>query len=184
MRRSAVPLLIFLALLSPALGAGADFERSLTSVLLILQNQRQAAAPGREPSLAERESLERRFPNLKGKTFRITGERTTGYNCIAATVGITDREIWPGREAAFDAFYAEHGCRPAPEGTPPELADVVLWAKEKELTHASRRVFGNKFESKCGTLETIVHDLRDLEGKAYGQPYKTYLCGAAPPFDA
>lgn len=179
MRRLNASLLLFLAVLSPSLGAGADFEQSLATIQQSLRDQKQQIlAPGREPTAAEREKLEGRFPNLKGKAFTITGGCSTDYNCIAATVGIGDQSVWPGREAAFDAFYKEHGCLPAPEGTPPELSDVVLWAKDKEPTHASRRVFGGKFESKCGTLEKIVHDLKDLEGKSYGKPYKFYLCGS------
>lgn len=150
----------------------ADFEKSLSEV------QKEALSiKGRWATPAEKKDLQKDYPKLKGKRVKITGDCTSRYNCIAWSVGDTSHWAWPGNtETDFDEFYEKNGCLPAPRGTPLTKADIVLWAKDGEPTHACRKLVGKTFESKCGATWRITHGLRDLSSQIYGKPYKGYLC--------
>lgn len=164
---------------------------------------------GRAPSREERALMERLMPGLGEKgDFRISGEADERYNCIAWAMGRADRFLWPRRdgreafeEADFDALLDEHGFIPAPEGTDPEKADVVLYCKTGEemtsvdramsrrpdgsvpdrvFTHASRRIAGGFWESKHNSNQRMIHRLAEMEGSPeapsiYGRACKSYL---------
>jgi hypothetical protein len=50
------------------------------------------------------------FPNLDVDQVIVSGEVSPVYNCIAWTIGFTDRWLWPGGSVAdFDTFYKGFG---------------------------------------------------------------------------
>ncbi|HEX7377308.1 MAG TPA: hypothetical protein VF278_09360 [Pirellulales bacterium] len=64
----------------------------------------------RQLDALERQRFKAFFPNLDVDRAVVTGEGSTVYNCIAWTVGMTHRWIWPGNALAdFDAFYYRFG---------------------------------------------------------------------------
>ena len=105
------------------------------------------------------------FPGLDVKRAVVTDGMTTQYNCIAWTVGITTRWIWPGGSLAdFDTFYARRGySRSSNE-------PLAAWALSGTMTHGciSGAGHGPRWESKCGKDLRIQHGLGELEGSAYG----------------
>lgn len=53
----------------------------------------------------EKSDFKRWFPNLDVDKAVVTGEISTKYNCLAWTVGVTDKWLWPGAAIAdFDTF--------------------------------------------------------------------------------
>jgi hypothetical protein len=52
---------------------------------------------------AEKQRFHRYFPNLDVNGAIVTGEMSTVYNCIAWTVGIANRWVWPGSSLAYFA---------------------------------------------------------------------------------
>lgn len=133
---------------------------------------------GMPPSPTKRQEFVGYFPNLHN--FNITAPATGQYNCIAWSVGITDEWLWPGNtEAIFDAFYASHGWSVSSSGAREyKKRKVALWAMNgdpNDCTHGSRETVDCDWhESKCGGLERIVHDKRQMEGGVYGVIIKYY----------
>jgi len=131
------------------------------------------------------------FPNLKPGRYEIIADADPGYNCVAKTVGLTDRWYWPGySEREFDAFYARHGFKPL--GDADALALVVEAGVEKVViyrnsrgaspTHAARQLPGGRWLSKMGTLEEIIHQHPDdVSGPDYGRPARVYIKGRNKP---
>lgn len=129
--------------------------------------------------------LEEFFPKLSSGNYRVTSPPDNRYNCIALAAGDTSQWWWPlsdaryywpptiSREATIDAFvsvFRSFGY---------ELCDgaevkggyeyVALFADAANVpTHAARQLPGGKWTSKLGEAEHIEHELRDLEGDAYG----------------
>ncbi len=59
---------------------------------------------------AEKQRFRGYFPNLNVDQAVVTDDADPAYNCIAWTVGITTRWIWPGSSLAhFDTFYQGFG---------------------------------------------------------------------------
>ena len=133
---------------------------------------------GTPPSPAKRQEFVGYFPNLRN--FKITAPATGSYNCIAWSVGITDEWLWPGNTVAiFDAFYASHGWAVSSSGAREyKKRKVALWAMNSDpndCQHGSRETVDCDWhESKCGGLERIVHDKRQMEGGVYGVIIKYY----------
>lgn len=132
------------------------------------------------------------FPNLpKNNTFR-SGNSTTAYNCISWTIERTDYWEWPGNVGssyydsnlltAFDKLYAAYGYTRT--GANESNAGIALWAtsrKVNSITHASvtknshtRLPHGFDWESKCGSMERVMHERDGLHGSAYGSIYYYY----------
>lgn len=128
--------------------------------------------------------LEQTFPNLRVSGYRITGQATKSYNCIAWAA--SGQEAWWQGELA-DAYW--------PEGIPadgtvqslvalfqslgyqlcagPELErgfeKVGIYAKGSEYTHAARQLADGGWTSKLGQSVQIEHaTLEALTGEAYG----------------
>ena len=64
----------------------------------------------RQMTAPEQQRFQGYFPNLNVAQVVVTDNATSAYNCIAWTVRITNRWIWPGGSLAhFDAFYRGYG---------------------------------------------------------------------------
>lgn len=121
------------------------------------------------------------FPKLDVDAAVVTDGDTPVYNCLAWTLGITDRWIWPGASAAdFDRLYGQYGYRRANNGP------IAAWGQtQSQMTHGciSGSSHGPRWESKLGRLLRIQHGLSELEGAAYGKVQFFYdkSLAAVPP---
>jgi hypothetical protein len=126
-------------------------------------------------SPTEKAQAKRIWPRLNVSNVVVTGEATQQYNCLAWTLGITNRWVWPwgsrnATKAEFDALYRGFGF--ASSGTGP-LAAFGL--NLNSMTHGSISGPGHgpRWESKCGAWLRIQHGLGELEGGSlYGN-----VCG-------
>lgn len=126
----------------------------------------------RPMTAAEKQRFARLFPALDVDLAVVTGEFNPAYNCIAWTVGITTRWVWPGGSiAAFDAFYQGFGFIQAGDGP------VAAWGlSTTHMTHGciSGPGHGPRWESKCGADLRIQHGLGELVGSSYGRVLTFY----------
>ncbi|MBM3240488.1 RHS repeat-associated core domain-containing protein [Candidatus Poribacteria bacterium] len=145
---------------------------------------------GRDPTNAEREDAERKYPNLKWGEWSITGERTREYNCIAWSCGILDRWVWDevdqqteggnGNRTVevedFDGFYKKKGYQESKNCDPEcKKRKIALFVKNGNPTHAARETADSGWwESKRGSNVRIMHRLSQLEGRVYGNVKKCY----------
>ena len=117
------------------------------------------------------------FPSLDVNRAVVTDGVSTVYNCIAWTVGITSRWIWPGSSLAhFDTFYRGFGFVRAGDGP------VAAWGHSTStMTHGSvsGQAHGPRWESKCGGDLRIQHGLGELVGSTYGRVIAFYRRGRA-----
>jgi hypothetical protein len=120
----------------------------------------------------ERQRFQGYFPNLNVAQAIVTDKATTAYNCIAWTVGITNRWLWPGASLAhFDTFYGGYGF--ARSGSGP----IAAWGPSTSaMTHGSVSGPGHgpRWESKCGGDLRIQHGLNELVGGLYGHVIAFY----------
>jgi predicted aldo/keto reductase-like oxidoreductase len=126
--------------------------------------------------------LSRDFPQLKRST-KPKSPATPVYNCIAWALGHVDKCWWPHQDAcwpltcpeevtipAFQAVFKIFGYEPCKDGQlENDYEKIALYAKENKPTHAARQLGNGRWTSKCGQNVDIEHDLRELEGKTYGQ---------------
>jgi hypothetical protein len=128
---------------------------------------------------AERQRFRGFFPNLNVNQAIVTDNATGAYNCIAWTVGITNRWLWPGGSLAhFDAFYRDYGF--ARSGNGP----IAAWGHSiSGMTHGSVSGTGHgpRWESKCGPDLRIQHGLNELTGGQYGRVLAFYSKGRTLP---
>ena len=125
---------------------------------------------GRRPTKKEADYLRFNFRNLDTGRVLITDEPTWNYNCLAWTLGITNRWIWPWRgtnatKEQFDALYRKHNLFPARDG------HIASYGSGKnKLLHGaiSGRGHGLRWESKLGHWFRIQHGLKGLSGGTYG----------------
>lgn len=112
------------------------------------------------------------FPNLDVDQAIVSGEASPVYNCIAWTVGFTDRWLWPGGALAdFDTFYKGFGFIRSGDGP------IAAWGHSPALmTHGciSGSGHGPRWESKCGGDLLIQHGLDELTGSSYGRVVAFY----------
>lgn len=131
--------------------------------------------PARNMTNPEKQSFKADFPVMNvDEQPRVTGEATWSYNCIAWTIGVTDRWINPYQTLDdWDAFYATVGLmRDYDDGT------VAIWRTAGgEFTHGcvATAQYGFHWESKCGADLRILHHLGDLVSPAlYGEVFVYY----------
>jgi hypothetical protein len=126
----------------------------------------------RSMTAAEKQRFQNYFPNLDVNRVVVTGEVSTVYNCIAWTVGIMSRWLWPGNALAnFDTFYRGFGFVRAGDGT------IAAWGlSTSNMTHGSVTGPGHgpRWESKCGNDLRIQHGLNELVGSSYGRVLAFY----------
>jgi hypothetical protein len=96
----------------------------------------------------------------------VTANATRRYNCIAWTLGISSRWIWPwgqhnATKSEFDALYAQFGFLPSGRGP-----IAVFGLNLTSMTHGSvsGARHGPRWESKCGKWIRIQHGLVEMEG--------------------
>jgi hypothetical protein len=124
----------------------------------------------RSPTLKDKNKLLRYFPKLKDG-FKITDEETWRYNCIAWSLGFTDRWILPAHPLlAFIEQYKNSGCEEYPLLS--SSANIDCWAESwnhNETTHGSKKYDSSMWESKCGASFRITHGRTELESAKYGE---------------
>jgi hypothetical protein len=112
------------------------------------------------------------FPNLNVDAVVVTGEKTSAYNCISWSVGVTDRWLWPGTALGnFDAFYRGWGFVRASNGP------IAAWGRStSSMTHGSVSGPGHgpRWESKFGYDLRFQHGLIELTGASYGRVIAFY----------
>jgi hypothetical protein len=153
------------------------------------------AAYSRQYGIMETPDFKTGFPRL-GK-FEVlapaTGKPGTkgSYNCIAHSMRVYDRWIWPGtRVADFDKEYAKVGLRRV-KGLDyrfdPKVEKVVLFANVKangvvECTHGARQLADGTWTSKLGQGPLIRHATPDsVAGPSYGRPIYLYVKSRVAP---
>lgn len=107
------------------------------------------------------------------------------YNCIAHSMKVYDRWVWPGTHLAdFNRLYRLRGYQRSPRldfSFDPALEKVVLYAKagnhgELECTHAARQLSDGSWSSKLGSGPLIRHPSPDsVDGPSYGRPIALYV---------
>ncbi|MBY0524778.1 MAG: hypothetical protein K2R98_15340 [Gemmataceae bacterium] len=124
---------------------------------------------------AEKTRFKASFPGLDVDRAIVTDEISTVYNCIAWTVDITTRWLWPGGTLAnFDTFYRRFGFVRAGDGP------IAAWGHSTaNMTHGSVSGPGHgpRWESKCGGDLRIQHGLGELVGSSYGRVVAFYRQG-------
>lgn len=121
----------------------------------------------RSMTAAEKQRFYGYFPNLNVNQAIVTDEATPAYNCIASTVGIMNRWLWPGGSLAhFDAYYRGYGFVRSGNGP-----IAVCGHSRSGMTHGSISGPGHgpRWESKCGGDLRIQHGLNELTGSLYGR---------------
>lgn len=144
------------SLSSKALTRSASLRRSLTS--------------------QEEAELKAIFPNLNTDNVTVTGEATRTYNCIAYSMGLTNKWIDP--EFLINDFIDQYknakswyGASSNYEQTSTQGsgADVDGWGLNSSyMTHGSVIYSGNTWESKFGQSLRITHGRTELSGSNYG----------------
>ena len=130
---------------------------------------------GTTPTAAQKTTFLGYFPNLR--VWNVTAPSTRSYNCISWTVGVTNVWLWPGSSvAAFDTFYAGYGWSPSSNGNREyRKRKIALWAIGSACQHGSLEYTACDWhESKCGSLERIIHDKYQMQGGSYGNIIKYY----------
>lgn len=174
------------------------FLTTLAALVLVLvtglaggQPPKPAPPPSKYPfdyDLMAKPDWRKGFPRLtrfevlapatpKGKAKRV-------YNCIAHSMRVYDRWVWPGsRVSDFDREYATVGLRRV-KGLDfsfnPKYEKVVLYAHVKggkiECTHGSRQLADGTWTSKLGQGPLIRHATPDsVSGPSYGRPIAVYI---------
>jgi len=132
-------------------------------------------------------ALRNTFPNLVA--FNVTSRETPCYNCIAWSLGISNRWWWPpsggassplchcwfgsGTDPSIGSFiemYEGHGFEQC-NGPEPEVGyeKVVVYGHGNVVLHASRLLPNGKWTSKLGNSVDISYSTpNELEGTHYG----------------
>jgi len=133
----------------------------------------------RPMTAAEQQRFRGYFPNLNVNQAVVTDNATSAYNCIAWTVGVTTRWLWPGSSLAhFDTFYRGYGFVRSGNGP------IAAWGHSTSaMTHGSISGPGHgpRWESKCGGDLRIQHGLNELTGGLYGRVLAFYSKGRTLP---
>jgi hypothetical protein len=127
----------------------------------------------------------RAFPRL-GDDFEVLAPHTKVYNCIAWSIGFTDRWIWPKKPtlAGFDRLYEKYGYRRIPTldfTLVPGMQKIVLYARRTKkgklkYTHGARQGPDGTWTSKIGKLPRIRHlSPQAISGPSYGKPIAVYV---------
>jgi hypothetical protein len=112
-------------------------------------------------------------------------DKKTGYNCIAHTIRVYNKWVWPGTKVAdFDRLYGSHGykrMRKLDYRFNAELDKIVLYAKVHkngviECTHGARQLADGTWTSKLGSGPLIRHATPSaVGGPSYGRPIAVYV---------
>ena len=124
--------------------------------------------------------IEKMFPNLKAGEYKISSPKDKRYNCIAFTVGDTDKwwdpdslgnYYWPSnipREYTIRAFkymgYSECNNTKLEKS----FEKVALFIKSGFPTHTAKQINSGQWVSKIGDHVDIEHPLESLDEGFYG----------------
>ena len=120
---------------------------------------------------------ESEFPPLD---YDVIDRFTRTYNCIAYTIGVTNRWVWnevdfnkdgPSAYTEFIRFYELHGYTPTANESE---ADVCIYgfinAGSIDVKHGSRKQNGYWY-SKMGSGDLLRHNEMDVfRNSSYGEP--------------
>jgi hypothetical protein len=128
------------------------------------------------------DDLERRFPALVRSRYEVTSSEDVRYNCIAWAAGDVTRKWWPRRgyywpkapdDESLEEFTRAFARLGYEECVGVELEEgfgkVAIYAGPLGPAHMARQLPDGSWTSKCGDWEDISHELRAIEGEAYGQ---------------
>lgn len=137
----------------------------------------RAASMRRAPTQAEKDDLKHDFPNLDVNNITVTGEATYAYNCIAYSMGITNK--WINPEQFYNDFIEQYknaktkygaSCNYEQTSTQGSNATVDGWGNSSmDMTHGSVIYSGSTWESKLGPSLRITHGRSELSGTLYGR---------------
>jgi hypothetical protein len=111
-------------------------------------------------------------------------DRKGAYNCIAHTLRIYDRWVWPGDKVSdFDHLYGSYGYRRINRldySFRPTTDKIVLYGMMKGgrvvCTHGARQLADGTWTSKLGGGPLIRHKTPDsVDGPSYGVPIAVYV---------
>jgi type VI secretion system secreted protein VgrG len=133
-------------------------------------------------------SWRKSFPNL-GKRYLVYGRSTPGkkdgsYNCIAHTLRIYDKWVWPGHKVSdFDRLYRRFGFRRVKGlnfARSTRYEKIVLYGKVEKgrlkATHGALQQPNGLWTSKLGQGPLIKHPSpHSLTGPSYGRPIAVYV---------
>jgi hypothetical protein len=122
------------------------------------------------------------FPLLTNENHRITSPADTAYNCVAWSVGDTERwwqpdVYWPTpvppgdfSVAVLEQAFAALGFEKCDDASlEPGFEKVAPYGTSFFYTHVARQLSTGKWTSKLGRSEDIEHDHPDnLAGGVYG----------------
>src|SRR5262249_1795635 len=105
-----------------------------------------SARGGSAPNSTVDTFLRSKVPRLAAGDYCVTGAGTPDYNCIAWTIGVTNRWVWNEVDSYgnkngtveisdFDALYASAGLKPV-VGSSPANPKVALYADGSTPKHA------------------------------------------------
>ncbi len=130
-----------------------------------------------------RRRIESYFSGLQPGSYDIIGGDNPGYNCFAHAAGKADiwlgprkphpfvKTSWPLDLPLTDTvdviiqLFAKEGYTPCQDGSlEVGFEKIAIYAKSGRATHAAKQVANDRWSSKLGREETIVHVLTALEG--------------------
>ena len=128
------------------------------------------------------ENRKKIFPRLNNNLFECTSPNTTSYNCVAWSVGITDKWIsddysytWPsgipkgfGLESYIE-YFSIHGYEKCDNGSlEVGYKKIALYAdNNNEFTHVALQKEDGTWTSKLGKYEDISHKSPQCLGGGY-----------------
>jgi hypothetical protein len=113
---------------------------------------------------AQEQALALQFwPRISPSGIVVTGNPTRRYNCLAWTLGISTRWIWPWAQTNVSKaqFDSANGYAPGSSGP---IAAFGLNANEMKHGSISGPGHGSRWESKCGAWLRLQHGLAEMEG--------------------
>ena len=125
------------------------------------------------------------FPNSTSLNFGITSPEDNSYNCIAWACGIKNYKFWPDCEEygyfwpknitnkhdinSFIEFFKIYGFNTCFDGKYEHgFEKIAIYAKNEQVTHASRQINQRQWTSKIGDSHDVGHTLDALDGGMYG----------------
>ena len=127
--------------------------------------------------MATKKDIENWFPNIIGKSFKIT-KSNFNFNCVAFTLDIFNdymwvtEKIWPKQLPrklnieSFKLLYELYGYKECFDDSYDKAFDkIAFYAKNNQPLHAAKQ-FGNIWKSKISNL-IVEHELDWLSGNSY-----------------
>ncbi len=118
------------------------------------------------------------FPHLN---YEVVDRYTKAYNCIAFTIGVTDRWVWnevdlnengTASYLEFIRFYQKHGYTPTFDDDKAVICIYGIISKLGEISvkHGARKI-DNMWYSKMGSGSLLRHKNLDVfRDSSYGEP--------------